>query len=187
MSEYVNKMRGVLVTFNRKAMEIGAEITLNNDRLVAAVAREENAALRLQLKQGAVNARDQINEILKEAETAARKWAELSGKKIDKADLDLLKGGFEIASKDLRALVAKHWDNGVMINAISKYAKEHRIYGVYVPNLDDKLQAYAILAKSAHNCIANITDNVGLEDDYFDDWGVSGNVSDRLERALYGI
>lgn len=56
-----------------------------------------------------------------------------------------------------------------------------------MPCLDDKLQAYKILAQSAHNLIGSISESTGLPEDRISGWGMSGNVSDRLERALYGI
>lgn len=186
MSEYVNKMRDTLVSFNRKALEIGGNMADSRERCSKDYAAEEIANLHLQLNQAAANARDQIDNIHKEAMSAARKWAALDGKEINAADLSLLKGDFKLSVEDINAMVVKYWDNGTMINAIDKCVKRHRV-AAYVPNLNDKLQAYGILVKSAHALISNISEKVGMDEDYFADWGKSGNVSDRLERALYGI
>lgn len=187
MSKYVNKMRDVLLSFNGKVLEIGANMADSRERYSEDYAFAEIDKLRSQLNQAAENAREQIVSIHEAAQAAAQKWATLDGKEIDIADLSLLKGDFELSTADLTALVTKHWDNGTMINAIDKYAKERHIRSVYVPCLDDKLQAYKILAQSAHNTIGSISGSIGVSEDYIANWGASGNVSDRLERALYGI
>lgn len=186
MSKYVDKMRTVLVAFNKKAAGIGYDIADSRERLTQEYAAEEISKLHLQMNLAATYCRDQIDAIHKEAQTAARKWAALDGKEVNTADLSLLKGDFEISVVDLNALVLKYWNNGTMINAIEKYAKKHHA-AVYVPNLDDKLQAYKIMAQSAHKLIDSIAENGGMDEDYFANWGKSGNVSDRLERALYGL
>lgn len=186
MSKYVNRMRDVLMSFNRNALEIRGEMSNSRERFSEDYAFMEIDKLRNQLNQAAENARKQIDSIHEEAKTAAKKWAALDGKKINAADLALLKGDFDISAQNLTALVVKYWDNGTMINAIDKYIKERHIRAVYVPCLDDKLQAYEILAKSARGLIGSISESTGVPDDHIAGWGKSGNVSDRLERALYG-
>lgn len=186
MSKYVNRMREVLTTFNRKAIGISGDMTDSRERYSQEYAFAEMDKLRSQLNEAAVNARSQIDTIHKEAQTAARKWAALDGKEVNAADLSLLKGDFELSGADLTDMVVKYWDNGTMINAIDKYVKKHPV-AVYVPNLDDKLQAYKILSQSAHGLIGSISESIGVPEDRISGWGVSGNVSDRLERALYGI
>lgn len=186
MSKYVNRMRDVLLSFNRKALQIGADIADSQDRYSEVYAAEEIAKHRFMLNQAAADAKDQMDEIHKEAQAAAQKWAALDGQEVDASDLSLLRGDFVLSAQDIGALVAKNWDNGTMINAIDKYVKQHHI-ACYVPNLDDKLQAYKILAQSAHNLIGSIAESAGVPDNQIADWGKSGNVSDRLERALYGI
>ena len=186
MSKYVNRMREVLTTFNQEAIGISGDMTDSRERYSQEYAFAELDKLRGQLNEAATSARDQIDSIHKEAQAAARKWAALDGKEIDAADLSLLKGDFALSVPDITALVMKHWDNGTMINAVDKYVKKHRI-ACYVPCLDDKLQAYKILAQSAHSLIGSIAESTGVPEDSISGWGVSGNVSDRLERALYSI
>lgn len=186
MSKYVNRMREVLTTFNQEAIGISGAMADSRERYSKEYAFAELDKLRGQLNEAAVNARSQIDSIHMEAQAAARKWAALDGKEIDTADLSLLKGDFVLSVPDLTALVMKYWDNGTMINAIDKYVKQHRI-ACYVPCLDDKLQAYKILAQSAHSMIGSISESTGVSEDRISGWGVSGNVSERLERALYGI
>lgn len=186
MSKYVSKMRDALVAFNRKASEIGYNIADSRERYSQDYAAEEIGKLHLQMNLAATYCRDQINAIHQEAQAAARKWAALDGKEINAADLSLLKGDFALSVEDLNAMVVKYWDNGTMINAVDKYVKQHHV-ACYVPNLNDKLQAYKTLAQSAHGLIGSIADNGGMDEAHFAEWGASGNVSDRLERALYGI
>lgn len=186
MSKYVNRMRDVLVSFNRRALEINGGMADSRERYSEDYAFAEIDKLRSQLNQAAENARGQIDSIHGEAKAAAKKWAALDGKEVNAADLSLLKGDFKLSVEDLNALVVKHWDNGTMINAIDKYVKKHPA-AVYVPNLDDKLQAYKILVQSAHGLIGSISESTGVPEDHIENWGASGNVSDRLERALYGI
>lgn len=186
MSKYVNRMREVLMTFNQEAIGISGAMADSRERYSKEYAFAELDKLRGQLNEAATNARNQIDSIHMEAQAAARKWAALDGKEIDTADLSLLKGDFALSVPDLTALVMKYWDNGTMINAIDKYVKQHRI-ACYVPCLDDKLQAYKILAQSAHGMIGSISESTGVSEDRISGWGMSGNVSDRLERALYGI
>lgn len=186
MSKYVNKMRDALLSFNRQALQIGGDMADSRERYSKDYAAEEIDKLHGQMNQAAVTAKDQIDGIHQDAQAAAKKWAALDGKEVNAADLSLLKGDFELSVEDLTALVVKYWDNGTMINAIDKYVKKHHM-AVYVPNLDDKLQAYKILSQSAHQMIAGIAEALGMDEDRIDNWGKSGNVSDRLERALYGI
>lgn len=187
MSKYANKMRDVIVSFNRKALGIGGEMADSQERFSEDYAFAEINELRSQLNQTAENAREQIDNIHEEAQAAARKWAALDGKEVNAEDLRLLKGDFALTARDINALVIKHWGNGTMINAIEKYVKQHHIRAVYVPCLDDKLQAYKILAQSARDLIGSISESTGVPEDHISGWGQSGNVSDRLERALYGI
>lgn len=186
MSKYVNKMRDALVAFNRKASEIGYNIADSRERYSKDYAAEEISKLHIQMNLAATYCREQIDAIYKEAQAAARKWAALDGKEINAADLSLLKGDFALSVEDLNALVMKYWDNGTMMNAIDKYVKKHPA-ACYVPTLDDKLQAYKILADSACRLIDSVANSGGMDEAHFADWGKSGNVSDRLERALYGI
>lgn len=174
------------MSLNEKVLEIRGGMADSRERFSEDYAAEEIDKLHGQLNQAALAAKDQIDSIHQEAQAAAKKWAALDGSEIGAADLSLLKGDFELSVEDLTALVVKYWDNGTMINAIDKYVKRHPA-AVYVPNLDDKLQAYKILSQSAHNLIGSIARSTGVSEDYIAGWGKSGNVSDRLERALYGI
>lgn len=186
MSKYVNRMRDTLLSLNRKALQIGGDIADSRERYSKDYAAEEIDKLHGQLNQAAVAARDQIDRIYQDAQAAAKKWAALDGKKVNAADLSLLKGDFVLSGEDINALVVKYWDNGTMINAIDKYVKKRHV-AAYVPNLDDKLLAYKVLNQSAHQMIAGIAESVGMDENRITGWGASGNVSDRLERALYGI
>jgi len=186
MSKYVNKMRDALLSFNRQAVQIGMNMSDSRKRYSDGYAATEIDKLHGQLNRAAVAAKNQIDGILLDAQAAAKKWAELDGAEVNTADLGLLNGGFVLSVEDITAMVSKYWDNGTMINAISKYVRQQHM-AVCVPNLDDKLQAYKILGQSAHQMIASIAEGVGMDEAQISSWGVSGNVSYRLERALYGI
>lgn len=189
MSKYVTRMKGVLTTLNTTANQIHKEIDYNNQNFLPDVAADANTNLQAKLNQAADSARDQIDAIREEAKAAVRKWAEPSGTEIDAADLALLKGEFWISIKDVHNLLVKHQGNGTMVNAIAKYAKEHDIVLAYIPNAADKLHAYDSFAKSAHDMIAEITNAIGLGDTNLPlaMWAEPGNISQRMEDALYGI
>ena len=189
MSTYVGKMKDVLVSFNNTALDIRKKMQNAHAQYKADFAAAEENKLRGQLKQAAEGARDQISAILQQAITAAKKWAAPDGAKIDAADLELLRGDFNLSAEDLYVLLVKHQDNGVMVNAVAKYAKEHGITLGYIPNAEDKVYAYEAFAKGANNTIANICGNIGLSpaDEALTVWGTPGNMSQRLELTLYGI
>lgn len=187
MSNYVSRMKDVTVSFNRTALEIRNKMDYNNQHFNADYAGEENARLQAEMNRAADQARGQIDSIHNEAAAAARKWAEPSGENIDTADLNLLKGDFDLSAEDLHMLLVKHQWNSVMVNAIAKYAKEHDIPLDYVPNLEDKLYAYKSFAGSAHNEISNIVGSIGMSESRMELWAKPGNISQRMETVLYGI
>lgn len=189
MSTYVGKMKDVLVSFNNTALDIRKKMQNAQAQYKADIAAAEENKLREQLKQAAESARNQIAAILQQAITVAKKWSAPDGAKIDAADLELLRGDFNISAEDIHGLLVKHQGNGVMVNAIAKYAKEHGIVPDYIPNVEDKVSAYEAFANGANNMIANICGNIGLTptDEALTTWGTSGNMSQRLELAIYGI
>lgn len=187
MSKYVDKMRAVLASLNTKAMTTGNAIEAAHNQLSVANANEKVWDLREQLQQAATSARNQIAVILDEATTAAKKWAELDGRKVDTADLELLRGDFNLDDEALHRLLVKHQTNGVMVNAIAKYAKEHRIPLGNIPTVEGKIQAYNIMADGAGKMIGSIVQSMGTDAEALAEWGKSGNVSQRIDLALYGI
>lgn len=187
MSKYVDKMRAVLASLNTKAMTIGNAIEAAHNQLSVANANEKVWDLREQLQQAATRARDQIAVILQEATDAAKKWAELDGRKVDTADLELLRGDFNLDDEALHRLLVKHQANGVMVNAIAKYAKEHRIPLGNIPTVEGKIQAYNTMADGALKVIGSIVQSMGTDAETLAEWGKPGNVSQRIELALYGI
>lgn len=187
MSKYVYKMRAVLAALNTKAMTTGNAIEAAHDQLSVANANEKVWALLNQLQQEATSARGQITTILQEATEAAEKWGELDGRKVDAADLELLRGDFSLDDEALHRLLVKHQHNGVMINAIAKYAKEHRIPLGSIPTVEGKIQAYNTMADGALKVIGSIVQSMGVDTGTLAEWGKSSNVSQRIEMALYGI
>ena len=189
MSTYVGQMKDVLVSFNNTALDIRKKMQNAHAQYKEDIAAAEENKLRGQLKQAAEGARDQIAAILQQAITAAKKWAAPDGAKIDAADLELLRGDFNLSAEDLHGLLVKHQGNGVMVNAIAKYAKEHGMTPGYIPNVEDKVSAYEAFANGANNMIANISGTLGYstDSDTLARWGQPGNMSQRLELAIFGI
>lgn len=189
MSQYVNRMGSVLVSLNTAAQKIHADMDRNTANLKPDVAADENARLQAELNKAASEARTQIDAIREDAAAAARKWGEPAGAEIDAGDLALLKGDFQLSQETLWNLLVKHQNNGTMVNAISKYAKEHDVILDYIPNVEDKLFAYDSFAKSANGMIGDIVHSIGLahNDLTLAKWGEPGNISQRMELVLYGI
>lgn len=187
MSKYVGKMKDVLVSFNSTALEIRQKMQYAQEQFKTDIAAEEVDKLRGQLNQAAEAARDQIAAILRQAIAAAKEWAAPDGTKIDTADLELLRGDFNLSADDLHGLLVKHQSNGVMVNAIAKYAKDHEIFPNYIPNVEAKVSAYETFAKGADSTISDISGNLGTNNDALALWGQPGNMSQRLELAIYGI
>lgn len=189
MSTYVGKMKDVLVSFNNTALDIRKKMQNVHAQYKADIAVSEENKLRGQLKQAAEGARDQIAAILQLAIAAAEKWATLDSAEIDAADLSLLRGGFRITSKDLHRLLVKHQNNGTMINAIAAFVSRSGLRVQYIPKVEDKVSAYEAFANGANNMIANISGNLGYstDSDTLALWGQPGNMSQRLELAIFGI
>lgn len=189
MSTYVGKMKDVLVSFNNTVLDIRAKMQYAQDQYKADVAAAEENKLRTQLKQAEEGARNQISVILQQAVVAAKAWATPDGTKIDTADLELLRGDFNLSAENLDTLLVKHQGNGVMVNAIAKYAKEQGIAPQYIPNLEDKVSAYEAFANGANNMISNISGNLGYstDSDALVLWGTSGSMSQRLKLVIFGI
>lgn len=189
MSKYVNRMKDALVSFNATAQRIHKDMERNIANYKPDAASDENARLQAKLNMAAEEARGKIDVIHDEAAAAARKWDEPAGVEIETEDLALLKGNFCLSKEALWNLLVKHQDNGTMVNAIAKYAKEHDVILDYIPNVDDKLFAYDSFAKSAHGMISDIVGAIGLADNNLalSVWGKPGNISQRMETILYGI
>ena len=189
MSKYITRMKDTLLSLNDTAQRIHADMDHANRTYLPEEASKENARLQAELNQAVESAREQIDSIHAEATAAARKRGELSGEKIDAADIELLKGDFQFTKARLEDLLFKHQDNATMVNAITKFAKERGIVLDYVPTVEDKLSAYDAMAQSAQNLIGTIVQSIGLPNDgmIITMWGQPGNISDRLELALYGI
>lgn len=189
MSKYVGKMKDVLVSFNNTALDIRKKVKYAHNQYKEDIAAAEEGRLRAQLNQAADGARDQIADILQQAVASAKAWAAPDGTKIDAADLELLRGDFNLSVEDICGLLVKHQGNGVMVNAIAKYAKEHGITPGYIPNVEDKVSAYEAFANGANNMISNICGSMGYstDSDTLALWGQPGNMSQRLEIAIFGI
>lgn len=189
MSKYITRMKDTLLSLNATAQKIHADMDQNNRSYLPEAAAKENTRLQAELNQAVESARERIDSIHADAAAAARAWGKLDGTKIDAADIELLKGDFQFTKAKLEDLLFKHQGNATMVNAIVKYAKEHGIVLDYVPTVEGKLSAYDAMAQSAQDMIGTIVQSIGLPNDSMTIklWGEPGNISDRLELALYGI
>lgn len=187
MSKYVSQMKCVLDSFAIKAQKVHADMERNTATYQPSNAADANARLQAELNQAAEEARNKIDAIRDEAAAAAKKWGELSGADIDAADLDLLKGDFQLSGEAVWKLLVKHQHNGTMVNAIAKYAKEHSITLDYIPNVEDKVFAYQSFAQSAKNVVGELVRTGGQPFGGLSMWGEPGNISQRMETVLYGI
>ena len=187
--KYVKWMKKELVKLNGTAMKIRAEMDRNNRDFQPDIAAAENLKLQQKLNAAADDARKDIASTLDLATRAVEKWAAPDGDAVDKADLVLLNGSFNLSARDLHTLLVKHQDSGMMTNAIKKYAKDHGVMLDYVPNSEDKMFAYESFANSANAMIADIVHSIGLGVDpiVLSEWGKQDNISQRMERVLYGI
>ena len=189
MSMYVEKMKDVLVAFNNTAQDLHKRIQYAYGIYSPDEAKKEANKLQKQLLREAETARDRIEAILQQAITAAKQWANPDGAKIDTADMELLRGDFSISSENIHSLLVKHQSNGVMVNAIAKYAKDHGIIPNYIPNLEDKLWCYKMFANSANEMIAESCNSIGYStvSSSLVRWAKPGNMSQRAEMVLFGI
>ena len=129
MSTYVGKMKNVLVAFNDAALGIRQKVQHANEQFKTDVAAEEVNKLRAQLAQAAEEVRDQISAILRQAVTAAKAWAAPDGTKIDAADLELLRGDFNLSAEDIHGLLVKHQGNGVQLHGL--YLPGSSVRGIF--------------------------------------------------------
>lgn len=182
--QYVNRMKDALASLNATADQIYRKIDYNNANFLPDVAAEANARLQAEMNAAAEKIRDKIDAIRRDAQAAVRKWAEPTGSEIDREDLALLNGSFQLSSKDLHNLLVKHQKNGTMVNAIAKYSKEKKVPVNYIPNVEDKLHYYDLFAKSAHGEVSAI---VGSGPRNISSWGARSGLSPRAELVLYGI
>ena len=189
MNTHIDRMKDTLLSLNATAQKIHADMDHANRTYLPAEAAKENVRLQTELNRAVEGAREQIDSIHADAAAGARKWGELAGAKIDAADIELLKGDFQFTKAKLEDLLFKHQDNATMVNTIAKYAKEHGIVLDYIPTVEDKLSAYDAMAQSAQDMIGTIVQSIGLPNDsvILTMWGQPGNISDRLELALFGI
>lgn len=187
--KHVQQMKSVLVSLNSTAQKIHRDMERNASDFKPDISATANAQLQETLNKAALTARAQIDAIHEEAAAAVKKWAEPTGAEIDMEDLSLLTGGFSLKAEDLHSLLVKHQGNGTMVNAIAKYAGANKMELSYIPNVEDKLYAYQAFADSAHAMIGSIVESTGLNDSNLTltKWAEPGNISQRMELAIYGI
>lgn len=155
MNKFVSLMKKDIQDFYKAAFEANAEKEKNNSTYLSNIASEANAKLDSDIQNKYVKAIANLDIILNDAKADTEKWAVLDGKKIDTADLELLRGGFNLGYKELSELIDKHAGNATMLNAIGEYADTHKIV-VMMPTVKSKGDAYVKLALSANDMLSTI-------------------------------
>ena len=124
------------------------------DELINATATEGKAEI------------DKINDSFKEYQ---RFKYGAKGENVDMADLELLRGDFDITQADADRLKEKYIKakNYTMLNALKKYAKEHNLNVVYNEQETEENYQFDLFAEF---CKAAIIDNINFEniDTYYD-------------------
>ena len=195
MNKFITLMKNTVKGFYNDASEASSKKDKNNNTYLAGIAAEENAKLDSDIQNKYFKATNDINNILEAAKADSDKWSVLDGKKIDSADLELLRGGFNLGYKELSELVEKHSNNATMLNAISEYADKHNVSGLFIPTVYSKNEAYTRLALSANQLCSSIfaayndghevlnnLNNGGLLETGVMSWG--DNLSVEVSRAL---
>jgi hypothetical protein len=158
MNKYVSSMKNTITRFAAAMKKIADQKAKNNSIYRDDVAADENTKMDAQAQQLFEDARDEITTTQREAVADAEAWGELNGSDID-PDINLLKGGFTLDSKDLDRLIEKHQNNGTMIKAIADYAEAHKIMLSWIPTVYTKQEAFARLAAEADSTLGAIYQN----------------------------
>jgi cell division protein YceG involved in septum cleavage len=156
MNKFITSMKNTIKNYYKAATEAAEKKDKNNSTYLAGIAAEENAKLDSFIQSQYAKSINEIDGILEAAKADSEKWSVLDGKKIDSADLELLRGGFNLGYKELSELVEKHSNNATMLNAISEYASNHNVNGLFIPTVYSKNEAYTKLALSASQLCSSI-------------------------------
>lgn len=141
MNTYLSEMRNALSSYYTSAQALMAQKQKNSETYQAEVAEEQNRGIDAKLSQLYADTWKKLQDAQAAGIVQAEKWGELDGSKITD-DLRLLGGHFELKKPQVEALIERYRDNGTMSQAIAKYAKDHNMEYLNVPNVAGKKEAW---------------------------------------------
>lgn len=156
MNVYLNEMRNALSSYYTGAQALMAQKEKNAETYQAEVAEEQNRGIDSKLSQLYADTWKKLQAAQAAGIAQAEKWGELDGAKITD-DIKLLGGHFELKKPQVEALVERYRNNGTMMEAIAKYAREHGMDFLNVPSVAGKAQAWAYILDHAKSLLDQAT------------------------------
>lgn len=141
MNTYLSQMRDALSSYFTSAQALMAQKDKNTETYQPEVAEEQNRGIDAKMSQLYADTWRKLQDAQAAGIAQAEKWGDLDGAKITD-DIKLLGGHFELKKAQVEALVEKYRDNGTMMEAIGKYAREHNMGFMNVPTVAGKAEAW---------------------------------------------
>lgn len=141
MNTYLSQMRDALSSYFTSAQALMAQKDKNTETYQPEVAEEQNRGIDAKMSQLYADTWRKLQDAQAAGIAQAEKWGDLDGAKITD-DIKLLGGHFELKKTQVEALVEKYRDNGTMMEAIGKYAREHNMGFMNVPTVAGKAEAW---------------------------------------------
>lgn len=156
MNTYLNEMRNALSSYYTGAQALMGQKQKNSETYQAEVAEEQNRGIDSKLSQLYADTWKKLQAAQAAGVAQAETWGELDGAKITD-DIKLLGGHFELKKPQVEALVERYRNNGTMMEAIAKYAREHGMDFLNVPSVAGKAQAWAYILDHAKSLLDQAT------------------------------
>lgn len=141
MNTYLSQMRDALSSYFTSAQALMAQKDKNTETYQPEVAEEQNRGIDAKMSQLYADTWRKLQDAQAAGIAQAEKWGDLDGAKITD-DIKLLGGHFELKKAQVEALMEKYRDNGTMMEAIGKYAREHNMGFMNVPTVAGKAEAW---------------------------------------------
>lgn len=141
MNTYLSQMRDALSSYFTSAQALMAQKDKNTETYQPEVAEEQNRGIDAKMSQLYADTWRKLQDAQAAGIAQSEKWGDLDGAKITD-DIKLLGGHFELKKAQVEALVEKYRDNGTMMEAIGKYAREHNMGFMNVPTVAGKAEAW---------------------------------------------
>lgn len=177
MNTYLAQMRDALSSYYTTAQRLMAQKEKNSETYQAEVAEEQNRGIDSQLSRLYTDTWKKLQDAQAAGIVQAEKWGELDGSKITD-DLRLLGGHFELKKPQVEALVEKYRGNGTMSQAIAKYAREHEMGFLPVPNVAEKKKAWGLILDHAKTLLDQATNPPAVG------WMVGTNAAEAVKRQI---
>lgn len=156
MNTYLAQMRDALSSYYTGAQALMAQKQKNAETYQAEVAEEQNWGIDSKLSQLYADTWKKLQAAQAAGVAQAETWGELDGSKVTD-DIKLLGGHFELKKPQVEALVERYRNNGTMMEAIAKYAREHGMDFLNVPSVAGKAQAWAYILDHAKSLLDQAT------------------------------